>query len=184
MKIAWSLGAACLVVALGWHLPASAQSEARAVLPPTLNDRGRNLQLVSCGMRDTLWIDHYAAGLYIPRGADMQTVRDASSSKGVLIRMITTRYLPDQIPAKWLKALEGTAPPASLANLRRAYRSLNDGDLMSIVYEPAKGVTIRVNGRRVSHVSDHEVIDAILQAWAEDRPVSEKLEKLSSEHPC
>lgn len=178
------LSAACLVFALAWHPPLLAQSPAAAMLPPTLNGSGEGLQLVSCGVRDSLWIDHYAAGLYMPRGADIHSARNTSRAKGVIIRMINMRYLPEQIPVKWLDALERTVPPAPLNRLRRAYRSLDDGDLMSIVYEPANGITIRVNRRLVTQVSGHDAIDAILQAWAEDRPVSEKLGTLSGEHPC
>lgn len=161
-----------------------AQSQARDLLPQTFSDSGQNLQLVSCGVRNSLWIDHYAAGLYLPAGVDMQALMDASQPKGVLIRMITTRYMPDQIPGKWLEALERETPSEPLSGLRRAYRRLSEGDVMSIVYQPATGITTRVNGSRVSHVANHRVIRAILDAWAEERPIFEKLQKLSGEHRC
>lgn len=51
-------------------------------LAPTLSVAGHTLQLVSCGMRETLWIDHYAAGLYVPPGASAQIARDAQQITG------------------------------------------------------------------------------------------------------
>lgn len=179
-----ALLAMILAFALALAQPAQADSTARAHLPSTFGGDGRILQRVSCGTRDTLWIDHYVAGLYIPRGANIGVVRDPAGAKAVVIRMINTRYLPDSIPEKWLEALQRETPPEPLARVRRAYRQLSDGDVMTIAYRPQTGVAIGVNGRRVAQVRGHAVIDAILQAWAEEKTVAEKLQKLSIEHPC
>jgi len=184
MKSAPALLAMILAFALALAQPAQADSTAGARLPSMLREDGRTLQRVSCGTRDSLWIDHYDAGLYIPRGASIDVVRDPAGAKAVVIRMITTRYLPDNIPGKWLEALQRETPPEPMARVRRAYRRLSDGDVMTIAYRPETGVTIGVNGGRVAQVGGHAVIDAILQAWAGEKTVAEKLQDLSTEHPC
>lgn len=42
---------------------AAAATLAGVQLDPTMKVAGRTLELVSCGVHDTLWIDHYVAGL-------------------------------------------------------------------------------------------------------------------------
>lgn len=103
-------------------VPIAARASADSGLPAAIKEGGRVLQLVACGVRDTLWIDRYAAGLYLPSGAAVTSVADAGKPKAVRIRMIATRYVPEQIPEKWLVALEAKLPPEPLSRFRRAYR--------------------------------------------------------------
>lgn len=64
------------------------------------------LTLSSCGVRDTLWIEHYAAGLYVPPGTSAQVVRDPNYPKAVRMKFIDGRYLPERIPEKWRGVLQ------------------------------------------------------------------------------
>lgn len=184
VKQARGLIAAAFAFAIAFVQLAEAATLGGVKLPSSMSVSGRTLELVSCGVRDTLWIDHYVVGLYISRGSTVDVVRDPARPKAVLIHMVETRYLPEHIPEKWLEALQRSLAPGPLSRLRRAYRRLSDGDVMTIVYVPAKGVTIRVNGKMVTQVAQHTVIDAILAAWAQDEPLSDKLHRLAREHPC
>ncbi|MBL0423427.1 chalcone isomerase family protein [Ramlibacter sp. AW1] len=157
---------------------------AQTHLPATVVQEGKPLKLVSCGVRDSLWIDHYAAGLYILPGADVTSVRNPDMPKAVRLKMISMRFVPDTIPEKWLSALADSLPPEPLARLRRAYRGLDDGDTMTVAYGPAKGVVVQVNGKQVTQVKQHAAIDAILSAWAEDQSIESKLRTLMSKHAC
>ena len=159
---------------------ATAQSQ----LPTTVSQAGAVLERDSCGVRDSLWIDHYAAGLYVAPGDPITSVRDPGAPKAVRLEMISMKFVPETIPEKWLAALEGALPAGPLARLRKAYRSLGDGDVMTIGYAPGTGVTVQVNGRQVTAVPQHAVIDAILSAWAGEESVDAKLAKLLTDHPC
>ena len=55
---------------------------------------------------------------------------------------------------------------------------------MTIAYDPARGVSMRVNDHLVASTPGHALIDALLQAWAEDEPASAKLERLVRTHRC
>lgn len=142
------------------------------------------MQVVTCGVRHTLWIEHYVAGLYVLPGASAQAVRDAKQHKTVRLRMVETRYLPKRIPRKSRRALEGELPGDAMARVNSAYGRLADGDIVSISYAPANGVELRVNDRVLARAPDHGVIDAILAAWAGKEPVPAKLEQLVREHGC
>ena len=153
-------------------------------LPPTLHVGDRALELVSCGVRDTLWIDHYAAGLYVPTGQSATAAKDGRQTTAVLMKIIQARYLPEDIPSKWRHALAAELQREPMMRVRRAYDGLSNGDVVTFAYVPRQGTTMRVNGRLVLDVEGHLVIDAILDAWAEQDRVDDKLHRLALEHPC
>lgn len=153
-------------------------------LEPTLQAGGRTLQLASCGVRDTLWIDHYAAGLYLPKSEDAQAARDNRRAKAVKLKVIQARYLPDSIPEKWRGALKRELQHEPMVKVRQAYDRLSDGDEVTFTYVPDKGVTMSVNGDTVINTPGHAVIDSILKAWSEEDPITGKLNRLTLEHPC
>jgi hypothetical protein len=41
-----------------------------------------------------------------------------------------------------------------------------------------------VNGKQITQVPGHSLIDSILDAWAEKDPISGKLHRLRLDHPC
>jgi len=142
------------------------------------------LLLASCGVRDTLWVEHYAAGLYLRRGAAPQGVLDPGEPKALRLRVLTTTYLPEQLPGRWRRALERALDADTYARARRSYLRLSAGDTVTIVYLPGSGVSMQHNGRLVAQSDDHRVVEAMLDAWAGDEPIDDKLERLTREHPC
>ncbi len=168
-----------------WLISAAVAATVGGVhLDPTLQVDGRTLHLMSCGVRDTLWIDHYAAGLYVPAGASTTAAADADKAKAVRLKVIEVRYLPKKIPEKWRGALKSELEHEPMVQVREAYGALSNGDVVTFSYIPGEGVTMRVNGEKVVHTSGHGVIQAILEAWAEKDPIAGKLHRLKLEHPC
>ena len=145
---------------------------------------GKPLELVSCGVRHTLWIEHYAAGLYVRSGTQVRSVRDPQEAKAVRLHMIDTRYLPKQIPKKWRTALERELEPDAMARVNRAYSSLSNGDEVTISYAPRGGIELRVNERVLARAPGHGVIDSILSEWAQGDPLEQRLARLARDHPC
>jgi len=148
----------------------------------------QKLRLVSCGVRDTLWIDHYAAGLYLPKGQSAQSVQDEVQDekrpKAVQLKIINARYLPEDIPQKWRGALKSEMKHEPMVRVRQAYDRLSDGDVVTFSYLPGKGMTMQVNGRTVTRTPGDAVIDSILKAWAGKDPVTGKLHRLALQFPC
>lgn len=163
---------------------ALAATIAGAHVPDALDTSAGRLELVSCGVRDTLWVDHYVAGLYVPRGATAQAVRDARQPKAVRIQVLDARWMPANVPEKWRDALRKELEREPMAKVRAAYDRLDDGDVVTFTYVPQRGVRMAVNGRGVMQTPGQEVIQTILQAWAEGDPISGKLHRLRLEHPC
>lgn len=153
-------------------------------LDDTLHIGGEPLTLVSCGVRDTLWIDHYVAGLYVPPGTSPQATRDAGRPKAVRLKVVSATYLPADIPEKWRTTLQQELAQDPMDRVRRAYDRLSDGDVITFSYLPEHGVTMSVNGRAIARTPGHALIDAILDAWAARDPISGKLQRLSLQYPC
>ncbi|HEX6321193.1 MAG TPA: chalcone isomerase family protein [Burkholderiales bacterium] len=166
-------------------ISALAATLAGAQIPDALETEAGTLRLVSCGVRDTLWVDHYVAGLYVPPGATAQAVRDAGEPKAVRMQVLNAQWLPDNVPEKWRGALRKELRREPMAQVRAAYHRLTDGDVVTFTYLPGSGgVRMTVNGHRVMQTPGHEVIQTILEAWAERDPISGKLHRLRLEHPC
>jgi hypothetical protein len=157
---------------------------AGVTVPDSVRTHDTRLELASCGVRRTLWIEHYVAALYLPRGAAVQSLPDPGTPKAVLLHIVDARYLPGEIPGKWAHVLERELPPRAMARVRRTYRNLTNDDIVSLVYEPGHGTAMRLNGALITRVRGHALVRAILDTWAEEEPPSRKLERLAVEHPC
>lgn len=180
----WLLVLASSLVCAGAIGPLVAKTLAGVHLPRFLQTEAGALELASCGVRRTLWIEHYVAALYVPRSAGPHTLRYADRPKAVRLHIVDGRYLPQEISEKWRHALESVLPERSMASVRRAYGMLRQGDVVTIVYVPARGVTIDLNETMVVHAPGHAAVDAVLEAWAERESISSKLDQLGSEHAC
>ena len=153
-------------------------------LPARMRSDAGPLELIVCGVRDSLWIEHYVAGLYVSVGASTQAAADTRRAKGVRLHVLESAYLPTDIPDKWRKALKEVIDEEPLARIGAAYRKISTGDVLRIVYDPQSAVTITLNSELVAYVPGHRVVDSILSTWAEHQPVGEKLARLAIEHPC
>jgi hypothetical protein len=179
----WSGWALCAL----WLLQsasAAAVTRAGVDLPRYLQTERGLLELAVCGVRDTFWIDHYVTAVYVPRGESVLVVRDPQYAKAIRLHVIESRFLPPEIPDKWRRALAGALDGKAMAKVNSAYRSLVDGDVITIVYTPTRGIVFSLNGRTVVRGRGHGVINAVLQEWAEGESVSGKLEKLRDRYAC
>jgi hypothetical protein len=147
---------------------AQAATVAGVQLRPVIRWAGEELVLTSCGVRDTLWIEHYVAGLYVPRGTRaVSAVRDPNKSKVLVVQVLNTYFFPPRLPEKWRKPLQASLSADKFAQVSAAYQNLLNGDTMQYSYSPDTGLAMTVNGERVINAG-HGVIDALLRAWQRD----------------
>lgn len=111
-------------------------------------------------------------------------MQDPAQPKAVRIEIITARYMPEDIPEQWRRPLAQELSREPMSRLRNAYGNLAAGDVVVLAYDPGVGVSMRVNGRIVARTPGHDAIDALLGAWAEEDPISLKLQRLKLENPC
>lgn len=153
-------------------------------MPEGLHVGGERLAAASCGVRGTLWIEHYAAALYLPRRANAAPqLADANVTKAVRVQILSKRLMPKDIPRKWRQPM-ATHDPGLLERVRDVYRQLKVGDEVLIAYTPNHGVELALNGTAVATAQGHGLIDALLRAWAEDEPLPKKLEDVMARNRC
>jgi hypothetical protein len=68
--------------------------------------------------------------------------------------------------------------------VRLAWREVGVGDQVTIAYVPGSGVTLQLNDRVVARSPRHDVVDALLQTWAENEPISERVNRVIARNPC
>ncbi len=164
---------------------AAAKVVAGVDLPGTISVAGQALALASCGVRDTLWIEHYVAALYLRPGEPATAAMlDAGEPKAIVLHVVRGASLPEQIPQAWREPLRQELERDPLARVRAAYGALGNGDRVRVTYAPADGVSMAVDGREVVAAPGHDLIGSMLRTWAEGDPLSGKLQRLLLEHPC
>jgi hypothetical protein len=172
-----ALGAVVLALTL---LPATAIQ-----VPGALRVGNQSLPAASCATRDTLWIHHYAAALYVPpKTAPAAALQDPKQPKALHIQVLSRSLLPKDLPVKWRDTLEAHLDLPSYTSVRLAWREVAVGDRVTIAYVPGSGVTLQLNDRVVARTTRHEVVDALLQTWAENEPISERVNRVIARNPC
>ena len=176
----WLLVLAALAIGVLTLLPATAIQ-----VPSSLRVGNQSLPAASCATRDTLWIHHYAAALYVPpRQAPQAALQDPKQPKVLFVQILSKSFLPKEMPKKWRQTLERELDGQSFSSIRSAWRDINVGDRILIAYVPGPGVTLKLNERVVAHAAKHDVIDALLHTWAEGEPVPERVNRIVAKHPC
>ncbi len=159
---------------------------ARALpVPGVLQVGAQSLTPASCATRNTLWIHHYQAALYVlPRAAPAAALEDPKQAKAVQVQILNKAFLPRQMPKRWQRTLQSELDGASFGSIETAWRGLGAGDRVTIAYAPGPGVSLKVNDRLVAASPTHRLVDALLHTWAEDQPVRERVSRVVARNPC
>ena len=154
-------------------------------VPSGLRVGSEMLPARSCATRDTLWIHHYAAALYVAsRAAPEVALQDPWQPKALHVQILSTSFLPRDVPKKWSQALQAGLDRASLNAIQNAWHHLSVGDRVTIAYAPGPGVTLQLNERLVARSPRHDVVEALLRTWADGGPVRERISQAVAKHPC
>jgi hypothetical protein len=163
----------------------SAAAASVAAMPAVLQVGDQVLAAASCGTRETLWIDHYVATLYVPPGdAADAALLDARRPKALEIRLLSKTFMPTDIPRKYRRALEAEFADEAMERWRDAYGALRAGDVVRITYAPEAGVSMSVNGRPIVVSPAHRLVESILLTWADGKPLDRHLRTVLARHPC
>ena len=154
-------------------------------LPGVLQVGDQVLAAASCGLRETLWIDHYAATLYVrPGDAAESALVDPRRAKALEIQILNKSFMPGEIPRKYRRALEAALDELAMTRLSAAYRALRSGDIITIAYLPGRGVSLSVNRELIAATPTHRVVESILFTWANGKPLDQHLRTMLAKHPC
>jgi hypothetical protein len=158
---------------------------ATLAMPAALRLGDQTLTAASCATRKTLGLSHYTATLYVSSGESAPlALLDPNRSKALEIGLLSRAFMPAEMPRKYSRALEGVLDETTMTRVRAAYRELRPGDAVTLAYLPSRGVSVRVNGTVIAASPDHQVVESVLAAWANGKPVDQHLRNILAKHPC
>jgi len=137
-----------------------------------------SLRLVRCciGTRSMLFVDLYRVAFFSPSAdAGVATLQDPSLPRAVWVEILYAGSLPYDIPPDWREELVPSLPEDEQAPFRRYFRRLQSGDVLRVEYAPGGESVVRLNDERILGGTGHALINAFVDIWLGDDPVSPSL---------
>ncbi|MEO3432012.1 chalcone isomerase family protein [Inquilinus sp. CAU 1745] len=183
----WHFRAMTAVLGLGGILVTAdglaVEIEGVTLAPESVYSEQR-LELAGCGTREMMFfVDVYVISLYLP-APPADAVMDPATTKLVQLNIIYDGSVPDDLPDEWRSRLEDQISEEMLRTLQGFYKDIRGGDIVTIGYAPDSGTAIRVNGDAVVTQPGNSLIDAMLELWIGEDPISGNLKRLLLQTPC
>lgn len=165
----------CLII-LCIASPASGGQIGDVTLPDQITQGESTLTLNGLAMRTFTFFDVYAAGLYLvapSTDAGKILAMDAPRSMTMhFLRKVEAKKIADA----WLEGLEANTPAADVALKERfvalgcMMETMDKGETLSCLYDPADGTTIMVRGQVKGVIPGKDFNDALLACWIGPKP--------------
>lgn len=164
----------------------SAQTEVGGVnLPNSETYQGQTLNLNGAGVREKLWIDLYAGGLYLAKkssdAAEIVTSNEPMSIKlHIVSKLITSDKMIEAVNEGFENSIGGETK--ALASEIKKFRSffmaeIKKNDVFDIVYIPETGVTAYKNDKELGTIEGIAFKKALFGIWLSNRPADDDLKE-------
>lgn len=173
-----------ILMAVVMTLPLSAQTKVGGVvLPATQKFEKHTLHLNGAGVREKLWIDLYAAGLYLnEKTTSAATVLNSEEPMSIKLhivsKLITSDKMVEAVTEGFEKSTNGNTGPIKneiSAILGFFKEDIHKNDVFDLVYIPSKGVVAYKNGKEKGVIPGKEFKKALFGIWLSNRPADDKL---------
>jgi len=156
----------------------------KTALPMLYRFKNKQLILNGAGLRELLWVDVYACGLYLRR-PESNPIHILDKDEIMIVRMDILSKAVSQ--KKLIKAFEkGFEDGNSEAVIKRFKPELAEfisflnvtlevGDKVDLVYEPKLGVSLYINYEKKGTVGNLAFKKAIFNIWLSNKPVDKSL---------
>lgn len=153
------------------------------VLPANYKVQEHNLVLNGAGVRDRLWIDLYAAGLYLSeKNSNAETILNADKPKSlrlhIVSKLISSSKMVDAVTEGFENSTNGnTAPIQREIDMILGFfkEDIEKNDVFDLVYVPGKGVVAYKNGQEKGVVPGKDFKKALFGIWLSNRPADDGL---------
>lgn len=172
------LAVAVIVAAAGWTWAAKATGD---VAISYARDGGylrvddTIMPLVGKGVRTAMWVEVYACYLYLPHAAaSVDEIKAEAMPVAVDVRILVDGSLAE-IPERWRKVFQREVSVEAYARLMQVSREIARYDHVTFVYRPEDGTRVLHNGRAVAYQPGKSLMNALLDQWLGNEPVSRSL---------
>ncbi|MBQ4822508.1 chalcone isomerase family protein [Aquimarina sp. MMG016] len=176
-----------LVVVLITMSSATAQIRvgSKAVLPYEQKFEETELKLNGAGLREMLWIDLYAGGLYLQnKNKDPRSILDADETMAIKLNIVSG-FVTQK---KMIKAVQDGFQKATFGNTKALDERINKfikffnepivkNDIFDLVYIKDVGVKAFKNDKELGVIEGRDFKYALFKIWLGDEPASQSLKK-------
>ncbi len=172
------------MIALVMAISVSAQKKVGdAVLPVSETFHGETVILNGAGIREKLWIDLYAAGLYLnEKTKDANEVLNAEKPMSIKLhivsKLISSEKMVEAVTEGFEKSTNGNtaAIQKEIDTMLGFFKEdIKKNDVFDLVYLPTKGVVAYKNGEEKGTVKGKEFKKALFGIWLSNRPADDDL---------
>ena len=152
-------------------------------LPNSETFQGQTLNLNGAGIREKLWIDLYAGGLYLSeKSSNASTIMSADSPMAIKLhivsKLITSSKMVDAVNEGFENATNGNTKPldSKIAKFRSFFmEEISKGDVFDIVYLPGVGVVSYKNDKELGVIEGMDFKKALFGIWLSNKPADDDL---------
>ncbi|WP_109300071.1 chalcone isomerase family protein [Aquimarina sp. AU474] len=157
----------------------------KAILPYEQTFAETELKLNGAGLREMLWIDLYAGGLYLQnKSKDPKTILDADETMSIKLNIVSG-FVTQK---KMIKAVKDGFHKATFGNTKALDGRIKEftkffgepivkNDIFDLVYIKGVGVKAYKNDKELGLIKGRDFKYALFKIWLGDEPASEPLKK-------
>lgn len=164
----------------------SAQTEVAGIkIPNSETYQGKTLNLNGAGVREKLWIDLYAGGLYLAKKSSnaneiVSSNEPMSIKLHIVSKLISSDKMIDAVNEGFENSTNGNtkALDSEIKKFRSFFMDeITKNDVFDIVYIPGTGVTAYKNDKELGTIEGMEFKKALFGIWLSNKPADDDLKE-------
>ncbi|MCM4156486.1 chalcone isomerase family protein [Gramella sp. AN32] len=174
-----------LIAVLSVNLMPAQTKVGGAEIPNSMNFEGKNLVLNGAGVREKMWIDLYAGGLYLSeKSSNAASIVSGNSPMAIKLHIVSKLISSEKMIDAVNEGFENSTG-GNMNNIKtqiEQFRSLfleeiKKNDVFDLVYLPEKGVNVYKNGIIKGSIDGMEFKKALFGIWLSNRPADDDLKE-------
>ena len=163
-----------------------AQKKVGGVTLPASETYGEyTMKLNGAGVREKLWIDLYAGGLYLTNPSNnAKEVMNADEAMAVKLQIVSKLISSDKMIEAVEEGFENATDGNTSALDSRIKKfigffkeEISKGDVFDITYQPGKGVVAYKNGKEKGTIEGMDFKKALFGIWLSNDPADDDLKE-------
>lgn len=155
-----------------------------AVLPNTIASELGNLSLNGYGVREKLWFDLYAIGLYLKSpSSDGNRIATANEAMAIHMEILSSLISKKKLIDAFESGIQNTNTPEMFTKISPDLKKflqfidgeINIGDTYRIIYSPNKGTSLYINNTEAGTISGLDFKTALFNIWLAKKSVDDDL---------
>ncbi|AVR46642.1 chalcone isomerase [Christiangramia fulva] len=170
---------------LGMGISMAQTTIAGVTLPQKETFQNHELVLNGAGVREKLWIDLYAGGLYLSqKSSNAEEILSANEPMSIKLhivsKLISSKKMIEAVDEGFQHSTGGNtrALDPKIEKFKSFFmEEIKKNDVFDIVYLPSSGVTVYKNGAEKGKISGMDFKKALFGIWLSNHPADDDLKK-------